>query len=154
MFKKRRRKLILEKNSNSSKEYLENLKGQNNNISYITQRNVFRNFEPYKSNRFIVFLEDEYSEKIITPEKINGFKFFSTHDKGDVICIESLLLCTDDEWIEEYKTIHICKLHLLDAIGTSIKYMEFDVEFIKCEYELSYSKSENLSPKFYYKIFK
>ena len=151
MPKRRKRKLILEKKQPSP--FSIHAQTQNLNSNRLIQGILFDSYEPYKANRFIVFLQNEYSNKTINPSKIKSIHFSHTPEQGNVICIESMLSVATNDWVDEYKDMHICQVDLLDPTGVVIRSMDFDVALIKYEYKLNYSESEPLLPKFYYKIF-
>jgi hypothetical protein len=141
MYKRRKRKLITEMVNNQSEASVIGLEFRST-----TQLPLFNSFE----------LENQYAKgksKNIQPSRIKSFHFSHTQQQGDVICIESMLSINSDEWMNEYKDVHICKVHLLNPVGEVVRYMDFDVALIKYEYKLNYSESEFLIPRFYYKIF-
>lgn len=153
MCKRRKRKLILEKKEPSPYTGY-SFYNINNTASYrLRQGTLFNSFEPYKANRFLVFLQNEYSNKTISPDRIKSVHFSYTPEQGNIVAIESMLAMSSGDWIDEYKNVHICKVDLLDPTGLVVKRMDFDVTLIKYEYKLNYSDSEILLPKFYYKIF-
>jgi len=151
MVKRRKRKLILEKKQPSP--FSIHSQTQDLNANRLVQGILFDSYEPYRANRFIVFLQNEYSNKTISPAKINSIHFSHTTEQGNVICIESMLSFTTNDWVDDYKDMHICRIDLLDPTGVVVRSMDFDVALIKYEYKLNYSESEPLLPKFYYKIF-
>jgi len=158
MHKRRKRKLILEKHKKPlDTSYVfystNNVPAYRFNHNQVNQGSLFNGFEPYKSNRFMVFLENEYSNKTISPDRIKSLHFSHTIEHGNIITIESMLAIGTNDWMDEYKDMHICKIDLLDPTGVVVKSMDFDVALIKYEYKLNYSESDFLLPRFYYKIF-
>lgn len=118
--------------------------------SFIEEKKFLVNFDKkfILQDRFCVKMETD--DFVVNPERIKGFKIENIENKK-IIKIKTYLQV--NEWINDFKNIHIIKIYFFDFNGNLLKNcLDYDVDYIDFSLECDYKFRDYLVPVFSYEI--
>ena len=118
--------------------------------SFTEDKKLLLNFDKQfvLQDRFCVKMEtDDFT---VNPERIKGFKIISIENKH-IIKVKTYLKI--NEWMQDFKNIHIIKIYFFDSNGNILKNcLDYDVDFMDFSLECDYKFRDYLVPIFTYEI--
>lgn len=136
--KYRKRKLITEKKSLNN-QFL-------NRFGALYYRELLR------ENRFYVNLESDNENITIHEDNVQAVDFFEDNSGNSFITISCVIFILDKIWVNHFKKINICQISFLDATGSVVKFLDYDVLYESLKYNISYNSDNPLTIKIKYKI--
>lgn len=118
--------------------------------SFVEEKKFLVNFDKkfILQDRFCVKMETD--DFVVNPERIKGFKIENIENKK-VIKIKTYLQV--NEWINDFKNIHIIKIYFFDFNGNLLKNcLDYDVDYMDFSLECDYKFRDYLVPVFSYEI--